>query len=62
MFFGNLSRFFYLTWRPKIKVLCYLQFFKNTKFVRIVHKSPLIVNPILSAKNEDFGIERRFLI
>ena len=49
--------------QSSLKVLFYLQFLKNTKFVRIVlnHFGQLIY-PILSAKNATFAMEWRFVI
>ena len=51
------------TWKIDCnKVLCYLQFSKNTKFVRIVlNHFYQLINPILSAKNENSVIEWRFV-
>ena len=51
------------TWKIDCnKVLCYLQFSKNTKFVRIVlNHFYQLINPILSAKNENSVMEWRFV-
>ena len=47
-----------------IKVLSYLQFMKNTKYVRTRSKSLLIVNQynIISKSNKDFAKERHSVI